>query len=413
MQGTFYGDASGGIFSSMPRIRRIGCGIVQIDATGELIWGQHFNLPGNIQTVPRGELYVLLYMVERLEPFANVTYVTDNQKVSETYQKGKEAALKSTNCDLFREIFRLIEINFLKVHVRWMPSHLKDEDEHPEGVSLLDVKGNRLADVQAGKAAHDHAVPVNISSTHIYYFSLTRKIQKRLVDIITSLPHRTKLPKPPRPFSPPELDPSIDDLMELTQHVPFLHDGRISCARCMNSLPSSGITTKHWLKTPCNAIASGKDKPVRLHHSTIQIGHLSTHPTHSLTVYRGILFCNRCGSRGIVKLRNLARQCEAPGAAGTALLRAINNNKLPNGVDEWPNPSLIHAGTANAGDPEVEEVIRGLVPSLRRIEAESDPFASAAIDENGVTTEEESETACVFPPTPKRLGSPTVDSGSD
>ena len=104
-QGTFYGDASGGIFSSMPRIRRIGCGIIQIDGTGELVWGQHFNLPGNIQTVPRGELYVLLYLVERLEPFAHVTYVTDNQKMSETYNKGKGAALKSTNCDLFKDIF--------------------------------------------------------------------------------------------------------------------------------------------------------------------------------------------------------------------------------------------------------------------------------------------------------------------
>ena len=83
-------------------------------------------------------------------------------------------------------------------------------------------------------------------------------------------------------------------------------------------------------------------------------------------------------------------------------------------MDAWPDPSLLHAGTTNASDPEVEEIIRNLVlPSLRRIEAERDPFASAAIDDNGVTTEEESETACVFPPTRKRLGSPTIDSGSD
>ena len=351
--------------------------------------------------------------MERLEAFADVTYVTDNQKVSQMYNKGKEAALKSTNCDLFREIFRLIEVNFLKIHVRWMPSHLKDEDERPEGVSLLDVRGNRHADVQAGRAAHDHTVPVNVSSTHIYYYSLTRKIQRRLIDIITSLPHRTRLPKPPKPFALPEVDPSIQELMQFSQHVPLLHDGRISCARCMNSLPSSGIATKQWLKAPCNAIASDRDKPVRLHHTTIQIGHLSTHPSHSLTVYRGMLFCNKCGSRGIVKLRNLARQCEAPGTAGVALLRAINNNKLPNGVDEWPNPALIHAGTADAGDPEVEEVIRGLVPILRRIEAEGDPLACAPCEDDGVTTEEELWTTLDRPS--KRLcpNPPAVDSESD
>ena len=153
-------------------------------------------------------------MVERLEPYSDVTYVTDNQKVCETYQKGKETALKSTNCDLFKEVFHLIETHLLKIRVRWMPSHLKDDDERPRGVSLLDVKGNRHADDLAGKAARYHAVPVNVSSTHIYYYySLTRKIQKILIDIITSLPHRTKLPKPPKPFCRPEVTASIADLM--------------------------------------------------------------------------------------------------------------------------------------------------------------------------------------------------------
>ena len=58
-----------------------------------------------------------------------------------------------------------------------MPSHLKDEDEHPECVFLLDVKGNRQADVQAARAAHDHSVPIDVSSTHIYRFSFTRKFE--------------------------------------------------------------------------------------------------------------------------------------------------------------------------------------------------------------------------------------------
>ena len=181
----------------------------------------------------------------------------------------------------------------------------------------------------------------------------------------------------------------------------------------MNNLPISGTTTKHWLKAPCDAVATDMDKPVRLHHSTIQLGHLSTHPSHALTVYRGILYCNRCGSKGIVKLHNLARQCEAPGTAGTALLRAIGNNKLPHGVDEWPDPSLVHAGTAIAGDPAVEEVVRNLVPILRRIEAQGDPFACVPYEDNGVTTDDESRTTLDRPS--KRLcpNPPTVDSDSD
>ena len=48
--GVFYGDASGGTFSSFPAIRRIGCGIVQIDNEGNQLWGHNFNLPGPVQT---------------------------------------------------------------------------------------------------------------------------------------------------------------------------------------------------------------------------------------------------------------------------------------------------------------------------------------------------------------------------
>ena len=99
----FYGDASGGLFSSIPRIRRIGCGLIQIDNEGNRIWTHHFNLPGPFQTVPRGELYVLLYLVHRLEPGSKVTYVTDNQKVRDIFVQGKAVALKSTNCDLSKK----------------------------------------------------------------------------------------------------------------------------------------------------------------------------------------------------------------------------------------------------------------------------------------------------------------------
>ena len=167
--GTFYGDASGGMFSSMPRIRRIGCGIIQISNDGQLIWGQHFNLPGKIQTVPRGELFVLLYLAERLEPFSVITYVTDNQKVSDKFNEGRDAALQSTNCDLFKQLFNLIQAHNLSVTVRWMPCHLKPDDRRPEAVTEPDVIGNAFAEAQAGEAAKQHAVPVNGSSTHLYY----------------------------------------------------------------------------------------------------------------------------------------------------------------------------------------------------------------------------------------------------
>ena len=128
MTGVFYGDASGGIFSSMPRIRRIGCGLVQVDGDDDLIWAHHFNLPGPFQTVPHSRRYVLLCLVRRLEPGADVTYAADNQKVRDVLVQGEAAASKSTKCDLFKEVFKLIHQHNLKISVKWMPSHLGHDD---------------------------------------------------------------------------------------------------------------------------------------------------------------------------------------------------------------------------------------------------------------------------------------------
>ncbi len=37
--GTYYGDASGGEFSSVPRIRRVGCAVAHIIPQGACFWG--------------------------------------------------------------------------------------------------------------------------------------------------------------------------------------------------------------------------------------------------------------------------------------------------------------------------------------------------------------------------------------
>jgi hypothetical protein len=89
-------------------------------------------------------------------------------------------------------------------------------------------------------------------------------------------------------------------------------------------------------------------------------------------------------------------------------------NKLPQGVHEWPDPFFVHAGTTNAGDPAVEEVLRNLVvPSLRRIEALGDPFACVSSDDNGITTEDELETTSDRPSKRMCPNPPTIDSGSE
>ena len=197
-----------------------------------------------------------------------------------TFNKGKSQALLSTNCDLFKEIFTLISTRQLVVTVRWMPSHLKEDEERPLGVSLEDVKANALADVQAGLAAKYHAVPLNVSAPYIYYFGLIRKIQRRLVDIIVSLPHRSRIAKPktPTPFH----KETIEDLMHSSKHIPFFSGTNISCARCFDKVPASGPCTRSWLQGLCQKMYTPEDRPVPLHYNHVQLAHHTAHVTHIL-----------------------------------------------------------------------------------------------------------------------------------
>ena len=191
--GIFYTDASGGKFSSFNRLRRIGCGAC-LCVHGVPKWSHYFNLPGPVQSVPRGELYAILYIVERVSPFSTIEIVTDKKKNWQSYLGGKDKSSNSANADLFSQLFTFLENRYIVLNLRWMPSHLSDEPvtTPPAGVTLDDIKGNAIADDLAGKAAAYFEVPRNMSASYVYYFSLVRKIQRRLIDILWHLPHRKK-----------------------------------------------------------------------------------------------------------------------------------------------------------------------------------------------------------------------------
>ena len=126
---TYYGDASGGKHTQFPTLRRVGVAVVQVKRDGELNVGAHFNLPGNIQTVGRGELYTIHFLVNRLQLGTIALFVTDNKSVFDTYIKGRMAAMSSNNCDLWSDIYNLINSKHFQITVRWMPSHLRELHE--------------------------------------------------------------------------------------------------------------------------------------------------------------------------------------------------------------------------------------------------------------------------------------------
>ena len=126
-----------------------------------------------------------------------------------------------------------------------MPSHLQDKmsaDEDfqlPENVSLNDVAGHSWADKLAGTSAQPFELPLNITSPHIYHNKILKRMQRRLLVILCSLPNRPKhIPKASVPKEP------LEELYTRSRHIIYnTGDGRrrrIGCARCKQIRDSKG-----------------------------------------------------------------------------------------------------------------------------------------------------------------------------
>ena len=91
--GTYYGDASGGKFSSYPSLRRCGVGLVHttINSANQIVreWGCSIKLIGPVQTVPRAELFALHFLLNEAAPLSVIEFITDNFKNCENFNKGE------------------------------------------------------------------------------------------------------------------------------------------------------------------------------------------------------------------------------------------------------------------------------------------------------------------------------------
>ena len=103
---TYYRDASGGDCSAVALLRRVGVGICKITPTGTLLFGAFCPLPGEIQTVPRGEIYAFFLLPCEAEPMAVIDYVTDNYGFYHAILKGPHFCQNTASCDLYNKYIR-------------------------------------------------------------------------------------------------------------------------------------------------------------------------------------------------------------------------------------------------------------------------------------------------------------------
>ncbi len=334
--GTYYGDSSGGLFTAHTALRRVGCGLAKVDHNGSLLFGARCNLPGEVQTVPRGELFILVVLVGLAAPLSEIDYVTDNEGLYKLFNAGPKVAFLSSNCDLYKILFDVIYKNMLLVSVRWMPSHLLEKPD--KGVyscmSNLDILGNARADTLAGEAAAEAQLPKYVTTEYLHYANLIKRIQLRLATIITCLPNRTKPRK-----QKGEAVLSLSQAYLNSKHTLVSSEHRVTCVKCTMSFKTSDPHLREWLKLSCEDLSTDFSRPSRPSRVDISIhhGNNNTHYSHSLCTYRGLLYCNVCGSRGGKwGFQHLSRQCVPPTQYGLASLKAIRDGRLPPNLPEWP-----------------------------------------------------------------------------
>jgi hypothetical protein len=337
--GIYGTDASGGKFSAYPEIRRCGCGIVTVVPNGDVFsleWAASFPLVGDIQTVPRAELFAIATLVNNLTHGSSII-VSDSLVNINLYKLGRNAALKSTNGDLWFQIFRQIDAKGLEITIHWIQGHLDKVTPKkwfpPEWVAL-----NHAADFFANIAAEKVELPRHITSVVIYHMSLVKKVQKRLVRVIISRCPKTRKNNTPESVPRPEL-PSLQQLLGSTHHSIVCEPKGWRCRWCKSFCNPKAPTARNWLNAQCSqlqACYANGPVPIPLWYPLL-IGKGIPHHSHDLYYLRGVTFCATCGAYATQKMKKLAQKCEPPTWNMKIARDKLLKQQKPPSLTYWPD----------------------------------------------------------------------------
>ncbi len=111
----------------------------------------------------------------------------------------------------------------------------------------------------------------------------------------------------------------------------------------------------------CTAIGSSSDRPTPLRFEELHLGNRTTHSSHNLNIFRGLVFCSKCGARsGRLGFKLLANKCLPPKGYGLASLYSLREGKLPPNLSRWPDENTpistcdsapVKGGTKKKGAP--------------------------------------------------------------
>ena len=115
-----------------------------------------------------------------------------------------------------------------------------------------------LADHFAGESALSVQVSSQVAKDCMYHYKLVKKIQRRLIAIIKSLPERTKVTTV---RTPKECEESLEMRIQASKHSIKKISERLYCERCHNSFRCSDKAMQDWLGGMCAPCEINHDRP--------------------------------------------------------------------------------------------------------------------------------------------------------
>jgi len=203
------------------------------------------------------------------------------------------------------------------------------------------IKANDHTDSLADEAAKRQQVSNQTATDYLYYYYLAKSLQRRFIDIMQSLPKRNYFSKLSPIINLPPVP--LEDYFQTSQHHIKDACNRLTCKYCYNTiskdLPKQQLID--FCKTTCtHPFERAGPTPI----GTLKIGKTSTHQSHKLRIYKGLIFCKNCGSytQGQL-LKALSQPCEEGRAHGKSAKKRIYEGNKPYGLKQWPaeNPTSL------------------------------------------------------------------------
>jgi len=353
--GTYYSDGSGGVFGSVPMLRRVGLGIAKLRPGLPLClsWGATGCVPNSAQTVPRAELLAVVRILQNVAHEADLDIVSDSLITVAGYNRTGER--QRANEDLWLLADELLSARRAagsSTVVRWIKAHAAAADIAVHGLLPRDVAGNYAADVLANKAAAAVQVWAQDAAAYFYCLRLARQIQERIVAIVlhnSAARVKADRPQQPRPFG-------IHGARLASVHSLVILDGKFRCTDCLRWEPEAGKAAAAWHKARCephaavsgllrqSALAGPRRLPPQL--LPYSISGKSVPAGHDLFCYRGLIFCMQCGCWSTARILGLSGEClPSKSRHSEIVVSRILRGMKPSGLKAWPD-EVMQAGGA-------------------------------------------------------------------